>query len=193
MSGLGTTGSPPVRQAEVDGVPVYWVDTGTRLRAELVFGVGRVDEEFLTTGITHLVEHMTMHRLGDYAHAANACVGVDTTSFEVSRDGNGAPCPAIGFNPAFAPATTIVSATKADSWDDSATPDGKAEPGQTITYDVNVSNTGASSVTTWNVTLNEELGVRIWSFPMRGYSHSPPAWFGEGMIWLASGLSVLTA
>ncbi|HWS90419.1 MAG TPA: Ig-like domain-containing protein [Pyrinomonadaceae bacterium] len=51
------------------------------------------------------------------------------------------------FNPAFAPATTIVSATKADSWDDSATPDGKAEPGQTLTYDVNVSNTGAADAT----------------------------------------------
>lgn len=51
------------------------------------------------------------------------------------------------FNPAAAPATTIVSATKADSWDDSATPDGKAEPGQTITYDVNVSNSGAADAT----------------------------------------------
>src|SRR5215210_6022191 len=51
------------------------------------------------------------------------------------------------FNPAFAPAPTTVSATKAASWDDSATPDGKAEPGETITYDVNVSNTGAADPT----------------------------------------------
>ena len=57
---------------------------------------------------------------------------------------------ALGFNPAaapFAPATTVVTATKTDSWDDSATPDGKAEPGETITYDVNISNTGASDAT----------------------------------------------
>jgi hypothetical protein len=46
-----------------------------------------------------------------------------------------------------APATTVVSATKTDSWDDTATPDGKAEPGQTITYDVNVANSGAADAT----------------------------------------------
>ena len=56
---------------------------------------------------------------------------------------------AVGYNPpaaAFAPATTVVTATKTDSFPD---PDGdnKAEPGQTITYDVNVSNTGASDAT----------------------------------------------
>jgi uncharacterized repeat protein (TIGR01451 family) len=53
---------------------------------------------------------------------------------------------------AFDPALTVVSATKTDSWDDSATPDGKAEPGQTITYDVNVSNTGAADATGVNFT-----------------------------------------
>jgi uncharacterized repeat protein (TIGR01451 family) len=56
---------------------------------------------------------------------------------------------AVGYNPpaaAFVPATTVVTATKTDSFPD---PDGdnKAEPGQTITYDVNVSNTGASDAT----------------------------------------------
>ena len=47
---------------------------------------------------------------------------------------------------AFDPAPTIVTATKTDSFPD---PDGdsKAEPGQTITYDVNVSNSGASDAT----------------------------------------------
>ncbi|MBV8859879.1 MAG: HYR domain-containing protein [Acidobacteria bacterium] len=62
----------------------------------------------------------------------------------------GSPRPAAGFNPPaapFAPATTIVTATKTDSWDDTATPDGKAEPGQTITYDVNVANSGAADAT----------------------------------------------
>ncbi len=53
---------------------------------------------------------------------------------------------ALGFNPAaaaFAPASTVVTATKTDSFPD---PDGdnKAEPGDTITYDVNITNTGAA-------------------------------------------------
>jgi uncharacterized repeat protein (TIGR01451 family) len=51
---------------------------------------------------------------------------------------------------AFDPALTVVTASKTDSWDDTATPDGKAEPGQTITYDVNVLNSGASDATNVN-------------------------------------------
>src|SRR5579885_1772139 len=44
------------------------------------------------------------------------------------------------------PPTAIISATKTDSFSD-PDGDGKAEPGQTITYDVNVANTGASDAT----------------------------------------------
>src|ERR1044072_166033 len=44
---------------------------------------------------------------------------------------------------AYAPAPPVVTATKTDSFNDTFG-DGKAEPGQTITYDVNVSKTGAS-------------------------------------------------
>jgi uncharacterized repeat protein (TIGR01451 family) len=40
-----------------------------------------------------------------------------------------------------------ITATKVDAWDDSATPDGKAEPGQTVTYSVTISNTGAWDAT----------------------------------------------
>src|SRR5205085_3760785 len=40
-----------------------------------------------------------------------------------------------------------ITATKVDAWDDTATPDGKAEPGQTITYTVTISNTGTADAT----------------------------------------------
>ena len=84
MSNVEATGSRPVHHTEVDGVPVFWVRTGARLHAELVFGVGLADETFTTTGVTHLVEHMAMRRLGEHVHAANAGVGLCMTSFEVS-------------------------------------------------------------------------------------------------------------
>src|ERR1051326_6812047 len=48
--------------------------------------------------------------------------------------------------PALDPPAAIISATKPDSFPD-PDGDGKAEPGQTITYDVNVSNTGAADAT----------------------------------------------
>jgi hypothetical protein len=41
----------------------------------------------------------------------------------------------------------VITATKVDSWDDSATPDGKAEPGQTVTYTVTITNTGDADAT----------------------------------------------
>jgi uncharacterized repeat protein (TIGR01451 family) len=53
---------------------------------------------------------------------------------------------ALSFDPAPAPAATVVTATKTDSFDD-PDGDGKAEPGQTITYEVNISNTGAADAT----------------------------------------------
>lgn len=52
---------------------------------------------------------------------------------------------------AFDPAPTVVTASKTDSFSDPES-DGKAEPGQTITYDVNVSNSGASDATGVNFT-----------------------------------------
>jgi hypothetical protein len=52
--------------------------------------------------------------------------------------------------PASGPNVVLVPnivATKVDAWDDTATPDGKAEPGQTITYTVTISNTGTADAT----------------------------------------------
>ncbi|MDT5269850.1 MAG: trimeric autotransporter adhesin [Acidobacteriota bacterium] len=44
-------------------------------------------------------------------------------------------------------AAPVITATKVDSWDDSVIPNGKAEPGQTVTYTVTVSNTGSADAT----------------------------------------------
>src|SRR6185369_3338136 len=45
------------------------------------------------------------------------------------------------------PPSASITATKVDAWDDTATPDGKAEPGQTVTYTVTITNTGGTSAT----------------------------------------------
>ena len=52
------------------------------------------------------------------------------------------------------PLTAIVSATKADSFPDPNS-DGKAEPGDTITYDVNISNSGGTDAA--GVTFNDTI------------------------------------
>lgn len=75
---------PEVFRAEVDGVPVFWSDLPGRLEAHLVFGVGMRDETFVTTGITHVVEHLAMRALGELHYAYNASVGPSETIFEVA-------------------------------------------------------------------------------------------------------------
>lgn len=51
-----------VRRTEVDGVQVFWVDTGRpTLTASLITRQGMVDETLPTTGWTHLLEHLALH------------------------------------------------------------------------------------------------------------------------------------
>lgn len=83
---MTATAAHPVQRTTVDGIPVFWVDLPGPLHAELVFGVGRADETFRTTGITHLVEHLVMRRLGELDHTANAAVSLLLSGFEVTGE-----------------------------------------------------------------------------------------------------------
>ncbi|MEV0457266.1 insulinase family protein [Catellatospora methionotrophica] len=66
---------------EIDGVPVLFVKAPVPLQAGLMFRVGRADEPLPMAGITHLVEHLAMHRHGLMDHHANASVGAIFTHF----------------------------------------------------------------------------------------------------------------
>ncbi|MEW2132691.1 insulinase family protein [Streptomyces sp. NPDC005435] len=54
----------PLLHTEVDGIPTLFAETAGPLRAGLVFRVGVADETLARAGITHLVEHLALHRLG---------------------------------------------------------------------------------------------------------------------------------
>ena len=66
---------------DVDGVPTLVAKTTGPMRAGLVFRVGRADETLATGGITHLVEHLALHRHGVADYHYNGTTGVTTTSF----------------------------------------------------------------------------------------------------------------
>jgi zinc protease len=66
---------------DVDGVPTLVTKTTGPMRAGLVFRVGRADETLATGGITHLVEHLALHRHGVADYHYNGTTGVTTTSF----------------------------------------------------------------------------------------------------------------
>jgi hypothetical protein len=61
---------PPIQRTEVDGVTTLWMDEPGPMVAALVFRVGRSDEPTAWSGISHIVEHLTLARLGvqDYDH-----------------------------------------------------------------------------------------------------------------------------
>src|SRR5947209_18550024 len=79
------------------------------------------------------------------ARAATASESAPPSSISFSQRPAPAPLPPGGGGPLVGSPT--ITATKVDAWDDTATPDGKAEPGQTITYTVTVSNTGTGDAT----------------------------------------------
>ncbi|KOG43125.1 M16 family metallopeptidase [Streptomyces resistomycificus] len=53
-----------VSHTTVQGVPTLYAPQQGEITAGLVFRVGRADETLATAGITHLVEHLALHRLG---------------------------------------------------------------------------------------------------------------------------------
>src|SRR5215471_6172608 len=71
---------------EVDGVPTLWAAPGTvqgPLQACLIVGVGRSDETIVTSGITHIVEHLALQPLAGKPYACNGSVGTVATRFQV--------------------------------------------------------------------------------------------------------------
>ncbi|MGW4523635.1 M16 family metallopeptidase [Amycolatopsis sp. NPDC004378] len=69
---------------EVDGVPAVAVKRSGPLSAGLVFRVGRADETLATAGVTHLVEHLALHRFGVGEHHFGGATAADHTYFEMA-------------------------------------------------------------------------------------------------------------
>jgi hypothetical protein len=53
-----------VHYTEVDGIPTLFTYAAGPMRAGLVFRVGVADETLARTGLTHLTEHLALHRQG---------------------------------------------------------------------------------------------------------------------------------
>ncbi len=68
-------------RTEVDGVPALWLPGSGHMHAGLVFRVGRGDESVARGGVTHLIEHLVLHRAGISEYHANGVTGPITTTF----------------------------------------------------------------------------------------------------------------
>jgi zinc protease len=74
-------GRHSVRELVADGVPVYWIEADGPCVGGLVFRAGHADERPQTRGITHLVEHLAMAKVGERPYGCNASVGSTITQF----------------------------------------------------------------------------------------------------------------
>ena len=75
-----------VKETTVDGVPTFVPGKpgSGSLRACLMFRVGRADETLATAGITHLVEHLALSRVGRQTYEWNGMVDATYTAFVVA-------------------------------------------------------------------------------------------------------------
>ncbi|GAA4987905.1 M16 family metallopeptidase [Kitasatospora paranensis] len=72
-----------VTHTEVDGIETVLAPMSGPLRAGLMFRVGRADETLATAGITHLVEHLALHRHGLADFHYNGATAATETHFLV--------------------------------------------------------------------------------------------------------------
>jgi predicted Zn-dependent peptidase len=73
-----------IKETEVCGIRTLIAPASGPLTAGLVFRVGCADEPLSRRGLTHLVEHLALHRHGLIEHDANAATGLTTTHFFTS-------------------------------------------------------------------------------------------------------------
>lgn len=72
-----------IQQTEVDGVPTLIAPLTGPMNAGLVFRVGRADETLATAGVTHLIEHLALHRHGQTDYHFNGATDAVYTHFHV--------------------------------------------------------------------------------------------------------------
>ncbi|MGY5059503.1 insulinase family protein [Streptomyces sp. 900105755] len=72
-----------VHATEVDGIPTLFAYATGPMRAGLVFRVGVADETLARTGVTHLVEHLALHRQGLADYHFNGATKAAFTHFHV--------------------------------------------------------------------------------------------------------------
>ncbi|MGW1029171.1 insulinase family protein [Streptomyces sp. NPDC002577] len=75
--------SQTIHSTEVDGIPTLFAYSAGPMRAGLVFRVGVADETLSRAGITHLVEHLALHRQGLADYHFNGATTAAFTHFHV--------------------------------------------------------------------------------------------------------------
>lgn len=74
-----------MQRGEIDGVPVFWTPWEHQpQRVAIRFRVGVADEPLALRGVSHLIEHLALHRFGETPYGFNATVGQAVTTFNAT-------------------------------------------------------------------------------------------------------------
>ncbi|MDP9067956.1 MAG: hypothetical protein M3N53_06385 [Actinomycetota bacterium] len=73
-----------LNREKLGDVEIFWAEAPGPLAAALMFRVGTTDESIPTRGITHMVEHLALQRLGRQSYGYNGLVDHLRTSFFVT-------------------------------------------------------------------------------------------------------------
>jgi predicted Zn-dependent peptidase len=74
-----------MQRGEIDGVPVFWTPWEHQpQRVGIRFRVGVADEPLALRGVTHLIEHLSLFRLGETPYMFNGTVSSASTTFTAS-------------------------------------------------------------------------------------------------------------
>lgn len=74
------------QRSEIDGVPVFWAEDTAECTAAIMFRVGFADEPLASLGLTHMVEHLALFKLGRRRFGYNGRVGPSETIFYAQGD-----------------------------------------------------------------------------------------------------------
>ena len=100
-----------IEQTTIEGIRTLLAPGPGPTRGGVTFRVGQADETLSTAGITHLVEHLALHKLGMTDYHFNGATGpiqftkegrVSSTAYDiwqVKPDGTSAPFKTITFKP----------------------------------------------------------------------------------------------
>ena len=81
---MSTATRPAPKRWNLGGVPVFQAEVPGRVRAALEFRVGTADEPLHMSGVTHLIEHLTLSGLGTQPYDYNGYVDQTHCAFLVS-------------------------------------------------------------------------------------------------------------
>ncbi|MFJ9628906.1 insulinase family protein [Streptomyces sp. NPDC101175] len=163
-----------IHRTEVDGIPTLFAYAPGPPRAGLVFRVGTADETLARAGVTHLVEHLALHRHGLTDYHYNGATKAAFTHFHVE----GAEHEIVAYLHGVCASLADLPMERLETEKEILrTEESRREPGQLPLWRYGAQGYGLVSYPEWGVRNLRPEDVRHWT----------RTWFtaGNAVLWIA--------